>query len=48
MIAIGENASAAPQYAIDGTRETRADRHHAASECLAVLCFDDEVRVIPL
>jgi hypothetical protein len=48
VVAIGENATAATENAIDGTGEPRAYRHHAASECLTVLCLDDEVRVIPL
>ncbi|HEY2387950.1 MAG TPA: hypothetical protein VGK30_13380 [Candidatus Binatia bacterium] len=48
MVAIGENAPVAPDGAIDGTGEARADCHHAASERLAVLCLDDEVCMIAL
>jgi hypothetical protein len=48
VVAIGENATAATEDTIHGTGETRADRHHAASECGAVLRLDDEVRVISL
>jgi hypothetical protein len=48
MVAVGEDATAAPHDAIDGTSETRADRHHAASERLAVLRLDDEMGVIAL
>ncbi|HEY2388030.1 MAG TPA: hypothetical protein VGK30_13790 [Candidatus Binatia bacterium] len=48
MVAVGEDATAATNRAVDGTGETRADRHHAASERVAVARLDDEMRVIAL
>jgi len=48
VIPVGEDASAAACHTIDGARETRAERYHAASERIGVLGFYDEMRVIAL
>src|SRR4029077_15585902 len=48
VVAVDKDATAAPHDAIDGTSQTRADRHHAASEGLTVLRLDDEMGVIAL
>ncbi len=48
MVAIGEHRSAMSRHPIDGSREPRPDRLHAASERRLIGSLDDEMRVIPL
>ncbi len=48
MVAVSEDLSAALCDAVHGSRKARADRHHATSERVPVLCFDDQMRVIAL
>jgi glutamine synthetase adenylyltransferase len=46
MVAIREHATRAARNPIHGTCEPYADRLHAASERVAILGFDDQVRVV--
>ncbi len=48
MISVGEDATASIHHAVHRTRQSGADRHHAASERVTVARLDDEVRVISL
>jgi len=48
MIAIGQDPPAAARDTIDRARQTRADRHHAASERVAIARLHDQMGVIAL
>jgi hypothetical protein len=48
VVAIGEHRSRASEDAVHGPREPRTDRLHPASECILVVGFHDQMRVIPL
>ena len=48
MIAVGEDAPAALGEAVHRARHTGAEGLHAATECVAVRRFDDQVGVIAL
>ena len=48
MVAIREHRAAQPRGAIHGPCEARTERHHAATERLAIDRFHDQVRVVAL
>ncbi len=48
VIAIGEHLSVALGDAVHSTRQARADGHHATSERVPIVRFDDEMCVIAL
>jgi hypothetical protein len=45
MIPVGEHGATASEGPVHGTRDTRANRHHAATERICVGRFDQEVSV---